>query len=195
MYPISFFWSNLFQNFYFPLNWEEFFIFQPILKPKEEVFQFVNLWIFRTKLCFKILSPLRFQMKRKISWVMVSSVPVNMVFWIFQKTFLKKNSCSWNLVPLIFELTKLWLQGTLPPEYDKNGLLVSETVSVATFGSRNQWNASKIYRELKKQNPREEVRSPFFGQTFSKIFIFLWTGRNSSFFSPFWSPRKRFSNL
>ena len=84
------------------------------------------------------------------------------------------------------------LQGTLPPEYDKNGLLVSETVSVATFGSRNQWNASKINRELKKQNPREGVRSPFFGQNFSKIFIFLWTGRNSSFFSPFWSPRKRF---
>ena len=68
VYPISFFWSNLFQNFYFPLNWEEFFIFHPILKPKEEVFQFVNFVNFSNKIVFsKILSPLRFQMKRKIS--------------------------------------------------------------------------------------------------------------------------------
>ena len=112
MYPISFFWSNLFQNFYFPLNWEEFFIFHPILKPKEEVFQFVNFVNFSDKIVFsKMLSPLRFQMKRKISWVMVSSVPVNMVFWILQKTFLKKNSCSWKFGPAHFFTHKILASG------------------------------------------------------------------------------------
>ena len=144
MYPISFFWSNLFQNFYFPLNWEEFFIFHPILKPKEEVFQFVNFVNFSDKIVSsKILSPLRFQMKRKISWVMVSSVPVNMVFWIFRKTFLKKNSCSWNLVPLIFHSQNYRFRG-----------LYHQNTSKMGFYSARRFPSLLLAREINRMHPK-----------------------------------------